>query len=326
MALGVLDLSIVTDQLLHELKFFRDHGGRRIWTEEGADGTPAWEGALPGHDLEGKFHIEFTGLPPQEARQLGDCAVSLYLFHVAPDATYRNTFPGGGRARTIPEQPLALTLHYLLSAHSPNSYVEEQQAMSIALKYLHDHPIMRAVVPIDQRVQEFTLTMEPTSVDDIGRLWLSFATPLALSAVYRASVIFISPETPERPDVELVKYPTVLAIADCPPTTALPRMSTDTDRVEIKGEQFEDATISLTIREFAFTIVPESHALGPGEARVVTPPHPEPPTMELRLPKGTPRGRYVLRIELTPNTPYPDVGIPVVQIQEVEIELLLDVQ
>jgi hypothetical protein len=81
----------------------------------------------------------------------------------------------------------------------------------------------------------------------------------------------------------------------------------------------------LTIREFAFTVVPESHAPAPGEARVVTPGAPELPKVELRLPSGTMKGRYVLRIELTPTAPDPDVEIPRAEIQEVEIDLHLDV-
>jgi len=145
-----------------------------------------------------QFAINFTGLAPDAVRDVAGCSLSLYLFHVAPDKFHRNTFPlqdlvGHGpsqhlvapRPRRIPQQPLALTLYYLLSVHSDN-YIEEQQAMSIALKCFHDRPIVSATItttaPPETRTEEFTLTMEPESVDEIGRLWQALSSPLRLSA------------------------------------------------------------------------------------------------------------------------------------------------
>jgi Pvc16 N-terminal domain len=309
MTIGVLDLSIVTSRLIQEVEDARD--ATRLWDEEPPHGVPLGEDEIIGHEPSGRFHFEVTGLPPHEARLGEGCQVSLYLFHVAPDATYRNTFPLGGRPRVIPEQPFALTLHYLLSAHSQKSYIEEQQAMSIALKCLHDHPIMRAVVPLDpHRVQEFTLTMETEGVDEVGRLWLSFATPLRLCAVYRASVIFLEPDVRERPRPGVVLRPVVLAEPDCPPVAERTPFSTETDTVTITGDGFDETTISLTIGELAIPVVPSPDPPGPGEASVVSA-----TSVELRFPEGTQRGRYVLRVRLTPESP----------VEEVELELLRDV-
>src|SRR5256885_12823447 len=106
MSLGLLDLSIVTDRLL---KILDDEKNKsNLWTENTTTGAHT---AAP-------FAITFTGLPPNVTQHLSGCHVSMYLFHVAPDKFYRNTFPLGGEARLIPEQPLALTLYYLLPVHS----------------------------------------------------------------------------------------------------------------------------------------------------------------------------------------------------------------
>src|SRR5215470_11898482 len=185
MTLGALDLSIVTDRIIDEL-------------EAAKTKTQLWA------DPADKFDINFTGLPPREARHGEICQVSVYLFHVTPQAAYRNTFPLGGRARTVPQHPLALTLYYLLSAYAVGSAVHEQQAMSIALKCLHEHPFMTAVVPRETHVERFTLTLEPQSVDEIGRIWLALASPLSLSAVYRAEVVFLAPEEPTTPAAGIV--------------------------------------------------------------------------------------------------------------------------
>jgi uncharacterized protein DUF4255 len=309
MTLGVLDLSVITDRVIQELETAK--GTTQLWKEEPTDGTPLGVGKEDDRDPTGRFTVEFTGLPPQEARKLSGCQVSLYLFHVTPNATYRNSFPLGGRPRTIPEQPLALTLYYLLSAHSPNSYIEEQQAMSIALKCLHDHPIMSAIVPIDRRLQEFTLTMESQSVDEIGRLWLSLAAPLGLSAVYRASVIFIEPEPPPATQPpKIVLEPHVTAIPFLGEIkAALTSAPTNTDTATVTGAGFDERTISLTIGGLDFTVVPTPAAgappaLGPGEARVVSPTQ-----LELRLPSGASPGRYVLQVRLTGDGPVYEVQL-----------------
>src|SRR3954447_22831350 len=116
MTLGAVDLSIVTDHIIAEL-------------------TSAEASSLLWDDVD-KFTIDFSGSSPEHALKADTCQVSLYLFHVSPDPAHRNTFPDGGPARPVLYHPLALALHYLLSAHALKSYRQEQQAMSIALKCL----------------------------------------------------------------------------------------------------------------------------------------------------------------------------------------------
>jgi hypothetical protein len=154
MSLGLLDLSLVTRRLLKQLTDCAT--ATRIWDEPGnlSPGSP--------------FTLNFTEKPPHEASKTSHCQVSLYLFHVAADKFYRNTYPDGGRARRIPEHPLGLTLYYLLSAHSKADY-DAQQAMSIALKCFHEHHTLSAEAPMDGSIHEFTLTLEPQTVDEVAR-------------------------------------------------------------------------------------------------------------------------------------------------------------
>jgi len=324
MTLGLLDLSIVTDQVLAYL----DSAALspQLWDEEPTPpaGTPA---GTPQHPVDPtkQFTIHFTGLPPKEARQLGGCQVSFYLFHVAPNAAHLNTFPYlfhpapnpaspntfpfGGDPQTNRSQPLALTLYYLLSAHSVNSYIEEQQAMSIALKCLHEHAITTATVPKGSRLQEFTLTMEPQSVDEMGRLWLSLATPLGLSAVYRGSVIFLEPaQEPATP----AKHPDVAHVdavpVDRPKDVLVANPGTGVGIAVVTGTGFDPDTIELTIGAFKFAKRTGGGGLDPGQARVVSATE-----LMLRMPEKTPRGRYVLRIRLTPESPTQEVLLHLTQ-------------
>jgi len=187
MPLGLLDLSIVTDQLINLLQTSVTNS--RLWSEEPTSppGTPL--GVNPGQ----KFDIQVTGQPPDAIRNLSGCQLSLYLFHVTVDKFQRNSPVTGKRAAAIPYQPLSLDLYYLLTAYSEGAYVQEQQAMSIALKCFHDNPIVRATIPMDGRKEEFCVGMEVESADDLGRLWQAITTSIRLSAIYKVSVVFLEP-------------------------------------------------------------------------------------------------------------------------------------
>lgn len=200
--LGVLDLSFVTDTLIQLLT-------------DCVDTWPLWAPAAGGVGGEvNRFTINITGAAPDTVRSLGQCQLSIYLFHVSPDPYQRNSPVVGPRAQTIPAQPLSLDLYYLLSAFAPDDYHQEQQAMSIAMRCLHQHPIVRASAPIPVspppaplqfQPEEFTLTMEVETVDSLSRLWQSVTSSMRLAAVYKVSVVFMTPPVPAAPPAKGVQ-------------------------------------------------------------------------------------------------------------------------
>lgn len=303
MSFGLLDLSIVTRRLLKQLTDCTTD--TRIWDE------PPPAPLSPGPP----FTLSFTGLPPDEARKLDHCQLSLYLFHIAADKFYRNTYPRGGRARLIPEHPLALTLYYLLTAHSKNNN-HAQQAMSVALKCFHEHSTLSATHPMDGRLHEFTLTLEPQSVDEIARLWQALATPIQLSAVYRVSVIFLEPETVERtPDLVLrpvIEFEDAVGVGTLAESTAPPISLTATVTADgvatITGQDFSasiEAQIGGHVFQFTATNPPEA-----GRFCVVSAIE-----FKLRFPAGVPaapnlQGRYLLRVRV-PGRPEATVWLVV---------------
>jgi hypothetical protein len=269
-AIGGLDLSIVTDHIITALEAEDDTA--RLW-----------------NDVD-KFTISYSGGSPEYASKSDTCHVSFYLFHVAPNPAHRNTFPLGGPARTTPYHPLALTLHYLLSVHDKDSYRNEQQAMSIALKYLHEHPVMTAPVPHQTYFERFTVTLEPQSPDELGRFWLALAKPLRLSAVYRAEVVFLMPEEPPVRDTKIVLEPNVEVIVD--ETLGEPWLtseSTQSDLAIVMGTGLDAAHIELRIGGLTFALVADPP--GPGQASVISDTE-----LHVRLPSRTRRGRYLLYV------------------------------
>jgi hypothetical protein len=177
--LGTLDLSVVTDRLVTLL-----HDDYEAWPLWDSNGGPLT-----------KFHTTINGAMPESVRTKAGCQLNLYLLHIRQNAAQHNA-PVLGRVTPIPYQPLALELYYLLTAFSSEDYRQEQRAMSVAVRCLYEHPIVRMTVPIDGTAvpAEFTLQMQVETPDDLGRIWQAFNTAYRLSAMYRASVVFVTPK------------------------------------------------------------------------------------------------------------------------------------
>lgn len=188
--MGLLDISIVTDELTKRLQV-----------------------ALG-------LAFSVTGNAPDAIRKGNEAQVSFYLFHVAASPYLRNTAVVGDRTRVrrIPYQPLALDLYYLLSSYAQDQYALEQQAMSLAMKCLHENSLTRdVVIALDGRPKaEFCVTLEAQSMDDMARLWQSAAVSMRLSAVYKVSVVFLQPEEDPTPIAPNPK--TVVVDAEVKPT------------------------------------------------------------------------------------------------------------
>lgn len=209
----IFDLSVVTDAL------------KRLVDTEWPNAS-LWTPATP------LFAVDVTGLSPDAIRQGQGAQLSLYLYHIEESIATENLFwaaqaqsAGGPPLRY---QPLALNLYYLLSAYAEGNYIQEQQAMSIAMRVFHENPVVTGIGP-DGQPWEVSLALERRSYDELSRLWQATTSALRLSAVYRASVVLLAPEkTPPpgppvravnltvKPDTVPVSPDTVPAKSDAP--------------------------------------------------------------------------------------------------------------
>jgi hypothetical protein len=188
--MGVLDLSVVTQRLITLLEDCRDQSSLWVTLDPLAKGPT--------------FTIDITGSAPDSVRSDGDCQLSVYLLHVESDKYQKNSPVTGPRVPPIPGQPLSLNLYYLITAFANTDWQHEQQAMSIALKCFHENPIVRTTVSIPvppaQNVrEEFSLTMEVETADELSRIWQATTVASRLSAVYKVSVVFMTPPAPPPP-------------------------------------------------------------------------------------------------------------------------------
>jgi hypothetical protein len=175
-----LDLSRISDRLIELLEGAVTSSA--LWTTNGGTVTP--------------FTLDVNALMPEAARNLGNCQLSMYLFHVSPSTFTRSMPLTSTSAQGNARQPLGLDLFYLLTAFSKDHPEQEQQAMSIAIKALHE----RSTYIDPSNGLSLTVTLESEKHDEANRRWQSYSTPFRLSTVYRVGVAFLTPrETTPRP-------------------------------------------------------------------------------------------------------------------------------
>jgi hypothetical protein len=187
-----VDLSAITDSLIKLVK--TEWATAPIWSEMSGEGV-----ASPS------FTPNFTGLAPDAAREQPGPQLSLYLYHVesnnATEALYWQPQMLAGSGQPVRFMPLALDVFYLLFSYSESSYIEEQQALSVAMRIFHDQPIARSAGGASAP-WELTLTLEHRSYDELSRLWQATTAPLRMSLVYRAAVVFLDPDQMPAPPRE----------------------------------------------------------------------------------------------------------------------------
>ena len=171
--LGVLDLSFVTQTLLGMLGNYMNTA------------APVPMAIIP------------SGSMPDAVRHESGTQLTFSLFHVVEDKFQRNSPLLNSRAQTLPFQPMGLDLYYLLTAFSQKNWQEEQQAMTLAMQFFYQTPIITMAVTlpgIPTAVnEEFTLTMEIETSDEMARLWQAITFPFRLSVVYKVSVVLLTP-------------------------------------------------------------------------------------------------------------------------------------
>ena len=185
-ATGVQDLSIITDALLALIR------------------TNVNAAALG-------FPVTVSGSMPESVRADGGCQVSFYLYYVAVDKTHRNS-PAPGR-QAARERALGLELYFLLSAFNNREYVQEQHAMSSAVRTLTDNPYLR-IAGINE---EMSVTLETEASDKLFLFWEAANAPLRLSTIFRVAAAFLRPPLDAVPTAP---PPTSFTVAVDP--TALP--------------------------------------------------------------------------------------------------------
>jgi Pvc16 N-terminal domain len=162
--------------------------------------------------------ISITTLPPEKVGAAVN-TLNLHLYHIAEDRYYKNMPGPGNDARNIARAPMALALFYILTAHHEQNpdidALTQQRLMGLALKTMHDYPIVVDRLMIDagagagaQPVLDpalqgndnpLQIILRPLTPEDTLAFWSTDDQQTArLSAYYEVRVVMLAPEAPER--------------------------------------------------------------------------------------------------------------------------------
>ncbi|KQP12279.1 DUF4255 domain-containing protein [Pseudorhodoferax sp. Leaf267] len=151
--------------------------------------------------------------------------INLFLYGVTPNLGWRNealpSRDGAGRAR-LTNPPLALDLHYLLSAYSGGE-LHAEILLGYAMQLLHEMPVLTreairtalnpspVVAPnlppalralaesgLADQVELIKLTPQHLNTEEMSKLWTATQSHLRPSVAYSASVVLIQARRPAR--------------------------------------------------------------------------------------------------------------------------------
>ncbi len=155
--------------------------------------------------------LSVTVNSPESARSAereSNGQINIFLFQATPSAAWRNeALPGQVGKGEAGLPPLALALHYLITAYAPNDDgIEAHRLLGRALSVLHDHAVLgsaelQAALPhsdVHEQVERVRLVPHALSVEEMSKLWGMFQKPYKLSVAWQASVVLIDSTRPVR--------------------------------------------------------------------------------------------------------------------------------
>lgn len=148
--------------------------------------------------------------------------INLFLHQVTHNAAYRNVdLPSrNGRGSRTSNPPLALDLHYLLTAYGMAD-LEAEVLLGYALQLLHENPVLGreqirtaldpapvsgAILPsvyqalrsadLAEQVEMLKLTPASLSTEEMSRLWSALQAHYRPTTAFQVSVVLIQPQRP----------------------------------------------------------------------------------------------------------------------------------
>lgn len=156
-----------------------------------------------------------TILPPDKARGNSSAnQLNLFLYQILPSAAWRNmNIPTQVMPGETGTPPLALTLHYLITAFGRDNDTTlpyGHHLLGKAMSILYDHALLGPdeirlyATPsfpsnnLDQQVERVRITLQPLTLDEIAKLWSGLVTQYRLSVGYEVSVMLIDSTAPKK--------------------------------------------------------------------------------------------------------------------------------
>ena len=183
---------------------------------------------LIDHEATAGMNVTVSVLPPDhvfDGLDAGDTQLNLFLYQVSPNQGWRNVGQPArdSRGERAGSPPLALDLHYLLTAYSDQDFHTEI-LLGYAMQLLHETPalgrdaIRTALAPaspvpgdvlpspqnvlsaadLADQVEMIKITPRPMSMEDMAHIWSNIGSRYRPTVAYDASVVLIEGRRPAR--------------------------------------------------------------------------------------------------------------------------------
>ncbi len=158
--------------------------------------------------------VALTTVHPPDLVPIGDSVetdhLNLFLYTVTMNSGWRNIATTRNSAGDrVGRPPLAVDLHFLLSAYGANQYHPEL-LLGIGMQVLHEQPFLdrngirslfgiavspedlaMATAELDQQIEQIKISPHDLSADELYKLWSAFGSKCRPSAAYVATVVLI---------------------------------------------------------------------------------------------------------------------------------------
>lgn len=212
--------------------------------------------------------------------------VNIFMYHVAFNGGWRNVGqpeldPSG---RRIAAPPLAIDLHFLLSAYGPNE-LDGEILLGWAMQVLHEQPVLtrdlvqsalaairtRPGAPVeDQRVGLTTLsdqaelvklTPQSLSTEEVYRLWPAFNAHYRATAAYLATVVLVQRQRPLHTALRVQSRNIVVQPMELPVIENVsPALAATGEQLVVTGRHFlgDNAADTIVVFDDGTTVKPDS--------------------------------------------------------------------
>jgi hypothetical protein len=187
------------------------------------------------HDLVASVgDVIITSLPPDMIKTDGSEAktqLNLFLYQVTPNAGWRNVaLPSrNSNGDRVTNPPLALDLHYLLTAYGLKD-LHAEILLGYAMQLLHETPVLsreairKALDPspinggsglpptlealatseLAEQIEQIKIVPQTMNMEEVSRLWSAMQTKYRTTAAYQASVVLIESRRRLRPTLPVL--------------------------------------------------------------------------------------------------------------------------
>jgi hypothetical protein len=207
--------------------------------------------------------------------------LNLFLYQTTPNQGWRNVgLPTrNANGERISDNPLALNLHYLISAYGAKNFYPEI-ILGYAMQLLHETPILtrdairKALNPspkppdwptalvtseLADQVEQLRISPEVMNTEEISKLWAAIQAHYRATAAYQVTVVLVESSRPTKNALPVAARNIYVVPFDQPVIDSVTEETSDTapitavSRLVAKGRQLRGETTQLIVGGFDIT-------------------------------------------------------------------------